>query len=134
MYNLFISHSWTYGEQYDKLIDLLDSVPYFRYKNYSVPKDDPIHDAPNSELLKAAIKEQMSHASCVLVLAGVYSTYSKWINIEIKLAEKEFLIPKKIIAIEPWGAERTSAMVKTHADKIVKWNADSIVKAIRELC
>jgi len=134
MYNLFISHSWTYGKQYDKLIDLLNSVPYFSYKNYSVPQNDPIHNAPNSNLLKAAIKEQMSHASCVLVLAGVYSTYSKWINIEIELAEKGFTTPKKIIAIEPWGAEKTSAVVKSHANKIVKWNADSIVKAIRELC
>jgi len=29
----------------------------------------------------------MKHASVVLILAGVYSTYSKWINIEIDLAK-----------------------------------------------
>ena len=39
--------------------------------------------------------------------------------------------PKKIIAIEPWGSEKTSVVVKHAADKIVKWNTDSIVKAIR---
>ncbi|OPY56750.1 MAG: hypothetical protein A4E55_01950 [Pelotomaculum sp. PtaU1.Bin035] len=44
-YNLFISHSWTYSDAYDKLIGLLNSDPYFSYKNYSVPKDDPIHNA-----------------------------------------------------------------------------------------
>ena len=38
---------------------------------------------------------------------------------------------KKIIAIEPWGAERTSTVVKNAADIIVKWNTDSIVSAIR---
>lgn len=38
---------------------------------------------------------------------------------------------KTIIAIEPWGAEKTSAKVKNTADKIVKWNTDSIVDAIR---
>lgn len=133
MYNLFISHSWSYGDQYDRLVDLLDSDPYFYYRNYSVPKDDPIHNANNDKQLREAIKNQMAHASCVLVLAGVYSTYSKWINIEIDLAKNGFLFSKPIIAVEPWGAERTSAIVKDNADRIVKWQASSIIKAIREL-
>ena len=38
---------------------------------------------------------------------------------------------KKIIAIEPWGSERISTVVKNEADRIVKWNTDSIVNAIR---
>ena len=38
---------------------------------------------------------------------------------------------KTIIAIEPWGSEKTSAVVKKAANKIVKWNTDSIVDAIR---
>ena len=45
MYNLFISHSWTYTDAYEKLVNLLDGDPYFCYKNYSVPKYDPIHNA-----------------------------------------------------------------------------------------
>ena len=68
------------------------------------------------------------------MLAGVYSTYSKWINKEIAICKKEFLNPKPIIAIEPWGSERTSQVVKDNADRIVKWNKDSVVRAIRELC
>lgn len=131
-YNLFISHSWTYSDAYDKLVKLLNSVDKFEYKNYSVPKYDPIHNAKNDKELKAAIKEQMSHASCVLILAGLYATYSKWINIEIDLAKNDFVTPKKIIAIEPWGSERTSVVVKNSSDKIVGWNSNSIVNAIKE--
>lgn len=131
MYNLFISHSWSYGDQYNRLVALLNAAPNFEYRNYSVPKDDPIHNAPYDWQLRAAIKEQMSYASCVLVLAGVYSTYSKWINIELDLAQTGFNIPKKIVAIEPWGAEKTSSVVKAKADEIVKWQTSSIVKAIR---
>ena len=127
-YNLFISHSWTYSDAYEKLLVLLNSIPGFIYRNYSVPKNDPIHDAPYEYQLKAAIRNQMQHASCVLVLAGVYSTYSKWIRIELELAAK---MGKKIIAIVPWGSERTSAIVKNYADEIVKWQGLAIVKAIR---
>ena len=127
-YNLFISHSWTYSDEYDKLVNLLDDAENFSYKNYSVPKNDPIHHAPYDYQLKAAIKNQMQHASCVLILAGVYSTYSKWINIEIQLAKE---MGKTIIAIEPRGAERTSLVVKQAADKVVGWNTKSIVNTIR---
>ena len=127
-YNLFISHSWTHSDAYEKLVALLDAKPYFSYKNYSVPKDDPIHHAPYDYQLRAAIKAQMQPASCVLILAGVYGSYSKWMNIEIELAKQ---MGKTIIAIEPWGSERTSTVVKGAADKIVKWNTDSVVNAIR---
>ena len=127
-YNLFISHSWTYSDKYERLVEMLDGKLNFYYKNYSIPKDDPIHNAENDDELKKAIKNQMQSASCVLILAGVYATYSRWINIEIDLAQE---MGKTIIAIEPWGAERTSETVKNAADKIVRWNTDSIVSAIR---
>lgn len=127
-YNIFISHSWTYSDAYDKLINLLDAKPYFSYRNYSVPKNDPIHYAFNDYQLKEAIRKQMQPVSCVLILAGVYATYSKWINIEIELAKS---MGKKIVAIQPWGADRTSAVVKNAADMIVGWNTDPIVNAIR---
>ena len=127
-YNLFISHSWTYGDAYDRLVDMLNAKTYFSYKNYSVPKYDPINNVSNDNQLKEAIRRQMQPASCILILAGVYSTYSKWINIEIELAQS---MGKKIIAIEPWGAERTSSKVNSAAHSIVRWNTDSIINAIR---
>lgn len=128
IYNIFISHSWSYNSQYIGLRNLLNSAPNFTYRDYSVPKDDPIHNAKYDYQLKAAIRNKMQHASCVLILAGVYSTYSKWINIEIELAQE---MGKKIIAIELWGAERTSVTVKSNANKIVKWQTSSIVNAIK---
>ena len=128
IYNLFISHAWTYSDAYEKLVALVDSDAYFVYKNYSVPKNDPIHNARYDYQLKEAIRNQMKYASCVLILAGVYSTYSKWINIEIDIANE---LGKKIIAIEPWGAEKTSLVVKQNADVVVKWQKSSILKEIR---
>lgn len=60
-------------------------------------------------------------------MVGGYSTHSKWINIEIELAKS---MNKKIVAIEPWESEKTSTVVKSAADVIVKRNTDSIVRAI----
>ena len=65
----------------------------------------------------------------VLILADVYSSYSKWIDKEIKIAKGEFSAAKSIIAIEPWGAEKTSKKVKDAADKTVGWNNKSVIDA-----
>ena len=128
-YRLFISHSWAYGDAYDKIVEMLDEQG-LNYYNHSVPKDDPIHTKGTQKELRAAIDAQIKGTSCVLILAGVYSSYSKWINEEIDIAKS---YGKPIIAIEPWGSERTSAIVKNNADRIVKWQGKSIVNAIIEL-
>ena len=105
--NIFISHSWAYyRDTYDKLIKLLDERGHFSYSNYSIPIDNPIHNAPSDHQLYNAIKAQISPSSCVLIIAGVYSSHSKWIGKEIKIAKTEFYTPKPIIAIEPWGKRK----------------------------
>ena len=132
-YNLFISHSWAYSDTYDNLVSLLDARPYFRYSNYSVPKDNPVHTNGTDKQLYAAIKNQITPSSVVLILAGVYASCSKWIDKEIQIAQTEFSSAKPILAVEPWGSQKTSVKVKAAADKIVRWNTESIVSAIREL-
>ena len=133
-YNLFISHSWHYEDSYTQLIELLDNASYFDYRNFSVPKDNSIkiHNSRYYETeLRNKIAEKMKPCSVILILAGVYATYSKYINIEIEVAKE---LGKSIIAIEPWGSERTSLTVKINSNKIVKWNTNSIVNAIKEVC
>ena len=133
IYNLFISHSWAYSNTYNGLVNLLGARKYFSYSNYSVPKDDPVHTSGTDKELYAAIKRQMSPCSVILILAGVYGSYSKWIDKEIQIAQTEFSSIKPIIAIRPRGSQRTSTKVTGAADKIVGWNTESIVSAIRDL-
>ena len=130
-YNIFISHSWSYSDTYKRLIALLRKTPYFSFKDFSVPKDDPIHNTPNTILLERAIKTQMGFCNAILVLAGVYATYSKWIKKEINIARNGFDLTKRVIAIEPRGSGRTSEYVKSRADFIVGWNGKSISQAIK---
>lgn len=68
--------------------------------------------------LREAIDAKVRGTSCVVILAGVYSSYSKWINEEIEIAKS---YGKPIIAVEPWASERTSSVVKNNANRIVKW-------------
>lgn len=128
-YRLFISHSWKYGDAYDRLIEFLD-LQRVSYYDHSVPKNDPIHTNGTEKQLCEAIDAKIRGCSGVIILAGVYASYSKWINEEIKISKR---YGKLIIAVEPWDSEKTSAVVKNYANKIVKWQSKSLAKAIQEL-
>lgn len=131
-YHLFISHSWTYSDQYKNLVNMLNQDRSFQYQNRSIPKDDPIHSG-SDKALSEAICNHMESCGIVLVMAGVYASYSKWIDKEIKIAQSTWLNPKPILAIAPWGNEKTSQKVKSSANEIVGWNTKSIVDAIQRL-
>jgi len=128
-YRLFISHSWKYGDAYDKMVKFLDDQG-IEYYDHSVPKDDPVHTNGTDKQLQAAIDAKIKGCSGVIILAGVYASYSKWIKKEIEISGD---YAKSIIAVEPWGSEKTSAVVKDAADRVVKWNAKSLGDAIKDL-
>lgn len=132
-YHLFISHSWNYSDQYSALINMLNQSPRFQYQNFSVPKNDPVHTTGSDAQLAAAIRNQMESCGVVIVMAGMYATCSKWMEKEIRFAKSSWARPKPVLAVIPWGNERVSREVTERADKVVRWNTDSIVNAIREL-
>lgn len=128
IYRIFISHSWSYSEDYDKIEEFLDQEGV-KYYNHSVPKDDPVHTNGTDKELYAAIEAKIKGCSCVIILDGVYSSYSKWINKEIKIAQE---YNKPIIAVRPWGALKTSKVVTDAADVVVGWNAKSVANAVKD--
>jgi len=41
-YRIFISHAWKYGDEYSRIVSMLDNAPYFSYYNYSAPQEKPL--------------------------------------------------------------------------------------------
>lgn len=126
--NIFISHAWNYNHDYCTIIEWLDRSPIL-YHNYSVPRHDPV-DANNTLKLKKALTEQIKHASIVIIIAGMYASYSNWIQYEIDEAVR---MGKKIIAIKPRGNERLPLAIQMAAHKTVNWNSTSLVDAVKEI-
>ena len=131
-YDLFISHAWKYNEDYYRLVGMLNNAPYFKWRNYSVPKHDPVLD-PNEptdrkELIKE-LDEQIRPVNCVLILSGMYAAHSFWIQKEIDISVK---YSKPIIGVKPWGQAKIPKAVSDVAVEIVGWNTSSIVSAIRK--
>jgi len=126
-YRTFVSHAWTYNEDYYRLLKMLTGAPYFKWQNYSVPEHDPLHTRTKKEL-EQALYNQIRPVNIVIVLAGMYVPYRDWIQKEINIASE---MNKPIIGIRPRGSERVPLSVQTAAKEMVGWNTSSIVSAIR---
>jgi hypothetical protein len=131
-YDLFVSHAWTYGDEYTRLITLLNSANNFQYRNYSAPQDRPI--APLGQRLEkkdliSAINNKIRQVNAFLLLSGMYIKHREWIQNEIDFALN---YRKPIISIVPWGQERVPREIEVFSSATVRWNTDSIVGAIRQ--
>ena len=134
--HIFISHSWSYSNHYNTLHDWIFDANWsvgqasLVFHDYSVPKNDPIHNAPSSLALKNAIYGKIERSHVVVIPTGMYVNYSEWIQKEIDGAREK---NKPILGVDPWGQQRTSSIVGGVAARTVRWNRDSIVGAIWEL-
>lgn len=132
-YDLFISHAWKYGEDYDRLVKLLNSANNFYYRNYSAPEDKPLQNLDSTEVetvkqIKESIIRKISPVNCVLVISGMYFNYRRWMKFELDTAVQ---MGKPIIGIKPYGNVLMASDVSSAAKTTVNWNTDSIVSAIR---
>lgn len=132
-YHIFISHAWKYSEHYKKVVEWLNEAQaegVLTWKNYSVPQHDPLID-PDTDVgrdkLKEMLKNQISPTKRVIILSGMYVTYSDWIDYEINTAVN---YRKYIIGVKPWGQQRIPGKVEKSANVMVGWNKKSLIDAV----
>jgi len=124
-YAVFICHDWEYSDEYYRICDFLDSAPNFAWKNLSVPEHDPLD---TDDMLQKNLRDQIRPADVMLVLAGMYTARSRWMDWEMAFARR---IGRHIIGVKPWGNVQLPVVVQNSADEIIGWNTESIVNAIR---
>jgi hypothetical protein len=134
--HVFISHAWAHSGHYETLSSWIFDENWsvgqasLDFRNYSVPKNDPIHDADNDKQLKEAILRQIAMSHVIVIPTGMYANYSKWIQKEIEGSSD---YSKPILAVNPWGQQRASGVVVDSASKLVGWNKKTVISGIWEL-
>jgi hypothetical protein len=134
--HLFISHSWSYSGHYNTLAGWIfgqlwqiGGVPIV-FHDHSVPKDHPIHDAPTVAALRARIYERIAASHVVVIPTGMYANHSTWIGREIEGAAQ---YGRPILAVDPWGQQRTASVVAEAAAETVGWTKAGVVAGIWRL-
>lgn len=129
MTRLFVSHSWTYSNHYDNMVSLLDESNRINFTNYSIDRDKAFEGLSKLQL-QEKLKNQIRPVNCVIIIGGMWTNYSDWIQFEMDFASS---IGKPILGVKPFGAQVMPMAVVAKSDKIVNWSTISIVQGIREI-
>ncbi|MFA6570984.1 MAG: TIR domain-containing protein [Bacteroidota bacterium] len=126
-YHIFISHSWKYPNDLENLRNLLRERGYFNVEFEEASADEPINSA-NAYYIKKRLTEKITNSNIVLGIAGMYASYSDWMEWEL---DKAIELGVPIVGVIPRGQERISQTVSSRSEEDVRWNTESIVAAIR---
>jgi hypothetical protein len=129
-YPIFISHCWDYNTQYYTVEEWINESD-IKWKNMSIPAHDPKQTHSDREL-EQIIDNNIKNSSIFIIIAGMYASQQNrnWINKEIEIAQK---YNKPLLAIKPWGNERTPSKIQEVAAKLVNWQSSSAINGIKEL-
>lgn len=134
--HVFISHAWSHSHHYETLESWIFGESWssgqasLDFRNFSIPKDDPIHNAHNTSALLDAIANQIKRSHVIVIPTGMYAAYSKWIQREIECSK---YYNRGILAVDPWAQERSADVVVSNSDIRVGWNKQPVINAIWDL-
>jgi hypothetical protein len=113
---------------------MLDTLPNFKWRNFSLPWHDPAMDA-NSEVggafIRNSLEAQIIPVHAVIFLAGVYAVKSaqRWLDLEVQFARQHH---KPILALPPLDQTDVPEAVSAFCDVSVGWEAESIRTALAQ--
>lgn len=128
--NIFISHRWTYGDDYTNLTTKLKENG-FEYLDYSVPEHDPL-DATRVNEIKTALREQVRQCNYFIIFANMAMANSRWCKYEVEVATE---FKKPILSVKPFGYSGNVPIYIQKGDTEggpVGFNTPSIIKKIKE--
>lgn len=133
-YDLFIVHAWRYHDDWNRMVELIDTIPDFKWRNFSLPWYDPSiepHLPEGKARLDKLLEGQIIPAHCVIYVPAIFESKltGKWRETAldmIRLQGKpvivvnqtpDALIPEDITplvrAVTAWdAAELKAAVVK----------------------
>ncbi|EXU76887.1 TIR domain-containing protein [Erwinia mallotivora] len=127
-YHVFISHCWDYNDALNNLKDKLNKEADLIASYEEVTVDKPVN-SEDATYIKRVLREKIKSSDVFIVVAGMYTCHSEWMQWEIETAVKN-QIP--VIGIRPHGSLRIPKVVTDNAKIIVGWYTPSIITAIQE--
>lgn len=129
--DVFICHAWRYHDDWNRLVQVLDSAGV-RWRNFSLPWHDPAID-PNTEagmaLLRRWLEGQIEPAHVVLVPSSVFVVKSArpWLDQEIAWARAA---GKPVYAVTSSADGTLAPELAATADGVAPWDSKLLTELI----
>jgi hypothetical protein len=130
-YRLFISHAWSVNEEYNRLVELLESIQTFKVKIDSLPEYKPSIDPESSiglQKLKGLLEYQIRSVNCAFILPSMFVSDEAWVKESILFCQIFGVTP---LAMALPNGEELPAELSIKAAAIIDWNAESLEDGVK---
>ncbi len=134
-YDIFITHAWRFHDDWVRFSDLLNTIPGFAWRNFSLPWHDPAV-SPNTEVggrfIRDFLETQIIPVNVVILLTGVFEIRSarRWVDMEVAMAKKH---NKPIIGIPAINKTIVPPEVSDFCDAIGGWDGGQLIVTMNEV-
>lgn len=134
-YDLFLTHSWNYTDEWQGLVALIDDYMPGKWRNWSLPWHDTSIDRYSEEgrvQLEKLLRGQIAHASGVLLLPETMDRAEgrMWLDKQLTLAAR---YSKPIIGVPPNKGGTFPDELAAHVDAIVPREPGQIIATLNRL-
>jgi hypothetical protein len=134
-YDLFLTHSWNYTDEWQGLVALIDECLPGRWRNWSLPWHDTSIDRNSEEgraQLEKLLRGQIVQASCILLLPETTDRAEgrMWLDKQLALASR---CAKPVIGVSAQNGGQFPDELVRHVSAVVPRDASQIIATVNRL-
>lgn len=125
-FKIFISHGFKANEDYDRLVETLDTYFTYGHSVISTPADAR-HRKLSKSGLESELRTQIRNANIFIALDGLYRQEDPWARYELEYAVS---LGKPILALRMRNVKDLSKILENVATLPLGWNPDVLAGSI----
>ena len=134
-YDLFLTHSWNYTDEWQTLVAALDDHVPGKWRNWSIPWHDTSIDrysVRGKAELEALLEGHISMTSAIILIPETVKTGDGrfWLEKQLQLAAKH---SKPIIGVLPMNGDPFPEILTPRLHRLVRRDAREILEAVQAL-
>jgi hypothetical protein len=134
-YDLFLTHSWNYTDEWQMLVATLDEYVPGKWRNWSLPWHDTSidrHSVAGKAELEKLLHGHISMAAAIILLPETIRTGEGrlWLDKQLQIASE---FSKPVIGVHPMNGGSFPDVLVPHTHVLVRRDAQDILQAVRSL-
>ncbi len=131
-YDLFIVHAWRYHDDWNRMVDTIDAIPDFKWRNFSLPWYDPSIEpfTPDGKIrLDKSLEGQVKPAHCAIYVASIFASQQteKWLDTALEMIHAE---GKPVIVVSDSVDAAIPEQIRNQVKAVVPWHGAAIKAAL----
>lgn len=133
-FDIFIAHCWSYDDEWNSFVSLLDEILGTSWRNWSLPWHDPsinrVSEKGRAHVIKL-LRGQISQSKVIFVLGDLLDESNRqkdWLLLQIDIAEE---MGKRLIGVHRRDGQDFPTDLAPRMEKLIQFEKTAVVQVLK---